>query len=187
MSPEQLEGESVDHRTDIFAFGIMLYELAAKRHPFMGKSPSSTIGNILKEEPPDLSTRLKTAPVELERVIRKCLRKEKEERYQSFPEVAVDLKAVLRNLNGSRPQGRREAPAAPEAQFALTPTAARFFFLVLQCLYLIVYSAAICYTGVTGDILERESLDCLRQRASSSPFQLCAVLRCGSISSWGLG
>jgi serine/threonine protein kinase len=51
MSPEQLEGEPVDQRADIFAFGTMLYELAAKRHPFVGKSPSSTIGNILKGEP----------------------------------------------------------------------------------------------------------------------------------------
>jgi predicted Ser/Thr protein kinase len=154
MSPEQLEGDPVDQRADIFAFGTMLYELAAKRHPFVGKSPSSTIGNILKGEPPDLSTWLKNAPVELERVIRKCVRKQRAERYQSFSEVGVDLKAVLRDLSGSRPQDRAMRPV-PEPAFALSPAAARSWFLVLQSFYLVVYGVAICYTGRIAEILER--------------------------------
>ncbi|HYR89683.1 MAG TPA: serine/threonine-protein kinase [Terriglobia bacterium] len=154
MSPEQLEGEPVDQRTDIFTFGTMLYELTAKHHPFAGKSPSSTIGNILKEEPPDLSRWLNNAPVELDRVIRKCVRKNKEERYQSFPEVVVDLKAVVRDLNESASKVRATRPL-PEVKFALSPAAARFLFLTLQCLYLAVYVVAIYYTSSIGDILER--------------------------------
>jgi len=173
MSPEQLEGESVDHRADIFAFGTMLYELAAKRHPFVGKSPSSTIGNILKGEPPDLSAWLKNAPVELKRVIRKCVRKEREERYQSFSEVGVDLKAVLRDLSASRPQ-HRAASSVPEPEFALSSTAARSWFLALQCFYLVVYGVAICYTGTIGEILERV----FGLRATMS-FGITASAMCG--------
>jgi serine/threonine protein kinase len=89
MSPEQLEAGAVDHRTDIFALGTMLYEFVAKRHPFKGKSSSSTIGNILKEEPVDLSRWGVRAPRDLERDQRLC--EEQEERYQSvrdFPRIS---------------------------------------------------------------------------------------------------
>jgi serine/threonine protein kinase len=152
MSPEQLEGQQVDHRADIFAFGTMLYEMAAKHHPFEGKSPSSTIGNILKEEPPDLSRWLKNAPPELERLIRKCVRKNRAERYQSLGEVAVDLRAILRELNGQTPS--RTGHASTET-FAFSRDTARNLFLALQCLYLVIYGVAIWYTSRTGEILER--------------------------------
>jgi serine/threonine protein kinase len=82
MSPEQLEGDPIDHRTDIFAIGTMLCELATGTHPFKGRSPGSTIGNILKEEPASWTTG--NLPAELERVIRKCVRKKKQERYKSL-------------------------------------------------------------------------------------------------------
>jgi serine/threonine protein kinase len=153
MSPEQLEGQAVDHRADIFAFGTMLYELAANHHPFEGKSPSSTIGNILKEEPPDLSRWLKEAPAELERLIRKCVRKNREERYQSLGEVAVDLKAILRDLGVTQTRGR-EREASTES-FAFSENTARNLFLAVQCLYLGIYGASIWYTSRTGEILER--------------------------------
>src|SRR4029077_13283601 len=81
-------------------------------------------------------------------------RKKREERYHSFSEVGVDLKAVLRDLNGSIPQ-HRAAPPGPEPVFALSPSAARSWFLVLQCFYLAVYGVAICYTGTIAEILER--------------------------------
>jgi serine/threonine protein kinase len=152
MSPEQLEGQPVDHRADIFAFGTMLYEMAARHHPFEGKSPSSTIGNILKEEPPDLSRWVK-APAELERVIRKCVRKNREERYQSLSEVQVDLSAILRDLAAG--QTRRRPEHASTDTLPFSPDTARNLFLALQCLYLVIYGAAIWYTTRTGDILER--------------------------------
>jgi predicted Ser/Thr protein kinase len=154
MSPEQLEGQPVDHRADIFAFGTMLYELAAKHHPFEGKSPGSTIGNILKEEPPDLSRWVKDAPPELERVIRKCIRKEREERYQSLNEVAVDLKVILRDIARARTPGPAR-DAYCDSTFAFSANTARILFLLLQCFYLVVYGIAIWHTGTTGEILER--------------------------------
>jgi len=85
MSPEQLETRTVDHRSDIFSFGVMLYECAAGEHPFGGDSTASTIARILTAEPKAL------IPPELDRIVRKCLRKRCEERYQSVLDLAVDL------------------------------------------------------------------------------------------------
>ena len=149
MSPEQLDGEAVDHRTDIFSFGTVLYELACGHHPFEGKSPSSTIGNILKEDPPDIARWMSRAPAELDRIIRKCVRKNKTERYQSFREVIVDLESIRRTLSG-------EVKPQPHAEpgFALSSRAARVVFMLIQLLYLVIYGIAISYTGRVGEILE---------------------------------
>ena len=98
MSPEQLEAEQVDHRTDVFSFGVMPYELAVGHHPFVGKSPSSTIGNILKEDPISLARWNRQLPPDLDRVIRKCVWKQRRERYQSVRELLVDVENIRRDL-----------------------------------------------------------------------------------------
>jgi len=153
MSPEQLDGDVVDQRTDIFSFGTMLYELVSGKHPFEGRSPGSTIGNILKEEPPDLFARVAKIPPELDRLIRKCVRKNKEERYQSLREVMVDLESIRRGL--TRPSDLAAAGAhSDRGNFNLSPLTARTVFMLIQCLYLVVYGVAISYTGRIGEILE---------------------------------
>ena len=141
MSPEQLEAEKVDHRTDVFSFGVMLYEMTARRHPFVGKSPSSTIGNILKEEPASLTRWAPQAPAELERVIGKCLRKERAERYQTVRDLLVDLEKSRRELAGPA-----SGPAvSPEMEFALPRGISRALFLAAQVGYLALYVAALYF------------------------------------------
>ena len=142
MSPEQLQAEEVDRRSDVFSFAVTLYEMAARRHPFVGKSPPSTIGNILKEEPPSLAQSIPQAPAELERVIRKCLRKQPGERYQSVSDLLVDLEQVRSRLTGG---AAATLPPAPEPEFALPRSLARSLLLVVQLGYLAMYCAALYY------------------------------------------
>ncbi len=151
MSPEQLQAEDVDHRSDIFSFGVTLYEMAAQRHPFVGKSPPSTIGNILKEEPPSLAQWASQAPAELERVIGKCLQKQPGERYQFVQDLLVDLEQVRRGLTGAAPV---TLPPAPEAEFAMSRGWARALLLVIQLGYVGIYGAALHYADSVERTLE---------------------------------
>lgn len=92
MSPEQAQGCPVDPRSDIFSFGVLLYEMVAGRAPFEGKTASELITEILREDPPTITRYSPNAPDELQRVISKALRKTKEARYQTVDELLIDLK-----------------------------------------------------------------------------------------------
>jgi serine/threonine-protein kinase len=97
MSPEQLRGEIVDARTDIFSFGIVLYEMLTGRQPFVRQSGAETVSALLTEEPTALSTYAPETPEELQRIVRKCLEKDGERRYQAMREVATDLHNLHRD------------------------------------------------------------------------------------------
>jgi hypothetical protein len=92
MSPEQALGEELDGRTDIFSFGVMLYEMITGIQPFKTNSAVATISAILTKEPPPLSDHREKAPPELERIVSKSLCKKREDRYQTARELLNDLK-----------------------------------------------------------------------------------------------
>src|SRR5437763_2269286 len=98
MSPEQARGLKVDARTDIFSFGVVLYEMLAGRAPFGGPTPSDVIVSILDREPQPLMLFLPEASPEMQRVISKALAKERDERYQSVTEMLADLRGLKRGL-----------------------------------------------------------------------------------------
>jgi serine/threonine protein kinase/DNA-binding winged helix-turn-helix (wHTH) protein len=102
MSPEQALGQEVDHRTDLFSLGVVLYNLAAGRLPFQGTTPTETIDQILHGEPEPLTRFNEKLPPELERIIRKCLEKDSEIRYQSATDLRVDLKHLRRDTESGR-------------------------------------------------------------------------------------
>ena len=97
MSPEQVRGEAVDHRADIFSFGAILYEMLSGRRAFHRDSAVETMSAILKEEPPDLESKHGSMPPALDRIVRRCLEKHAERRFQS----ASDLGFALETLSGS--------------------------------------------------------------------------------------
>jgi Tol biopolymer transport system component len=91
MAPEQLEGKEADARTDIFAFGAVLYEMATGRKAFAGSSQASLISAIMKEEPAPIATLQPMTPPALDRVVRTCLAKDPEERWQSAHDIKSEL------------------------------------------------------------------------------------------------
>jgi two-component system, LytTR family, response regulator len=108
MSPEQTLGRNLDHRTDLFSLGVVLYEMAAARLPFSGATVSETMARILNSQPEALARFNYDIPEGLERVVRKCLEKDRERRYQTARELVVDLKNLERDSGGSA------APAGTE-------------------------------------------------------------------------
>jgi eukaryotic-like serine/threonine-protein kinase len=98
MSPEQAEGAPVDHRSDVFSFGIVLYEMLAGRRPFAGRTTIDTLHAILNAPTPPLPESLGPAPADLQRIIDKCLAKPPNERYQGMRDAVVDLRAARRRL-----------------------------------------------------------------------------------------
>jgi eukaryotic-like serine/threonine-protein kinase len=107
MAPEQLEGKEVDARTDVFAFGTVVYETATGKKAFEGKSQASVIAKILETDPPPISSLQPMTPPALDRVVKKCLVKEPDDRWQSARDVADELKWIA--------EGGSQAGLAPNA------------------------------------------------------------------------
>ena len=94
MAPEQIEGREVDGRTDIFAFGVVLFEMLSGRRPFAGDSRASLMAAIVATEPPALSSLQPHVPAALERLIRRCLAKDPEDRWQTARDMAAELRWI---------------------------------------------------------------------------------------------
>jgi Tol biopolymer transport system component len=94
MSPEQVRGKAADVRSDIFAFGAILYEMLAGKRAFHGDSAADTMSAILREDPPELSVTNQNVPPGLERIVRHCLEKNPEQRFHSAHDLAFDLESL---------------------------------------------------------------------------------------------
>jgi hypothetical protein len=97
MSPEQLEGRDVDPRSDIFSFGAMLYEMVTGRRAFEGTSQASIIGGILERDPAPMALSAPSTPPALDRVVRKCLAKDRERRWQSAADLCDELSWIAQS------------------------------------------------------------------------------------------
>jgi hypothetical protein len=110
MAPEQLEGRDTDARTDIFSLGIVLHEMVTGARPFQGTSRAGLIAAILTAEPPPLSSLQPKAPAALERVVKRCLAKDSDERWQSARDLAAELRWI------AEPGSQASAPQSASAR-----------------------------------------------------------------------
>jgi Tol biopolymer transport system component/predicted Ser/Thr protein kinase len=138
MAPEQIEGAVVDARSDIFAFGAVLYEMVTGRKAFTGKSPASVMGAVLKEQPPAIGSLQPLAPRGLERIVTTCLAKDPDDRWQTARDLARELRWV-RDASGSDSSVTGGTPIAQQRGSRVSrPLAAALLF------------GAIAVAGVVG-------------------------------------
>jgi eukaryotic-like serine/threonine-protein kinase len=147
MSPEQVRGQAVDHRTDVFSFGAILYEMLTGRRPFKGDSHVETMNAILKEDPPEFSEINPNLPGSLDRIVRRCLEKRPQDRFHSAHDLAIALEA----LSGASNQSSASMAAA---QGAIAPPRKRFSPAVVLVGAVFVAAAAFVagktLSGTTG-------------------------------------
>src|SRR5512132_2865845 len=110
MSPEQALGRDVDHRSDLFSLGVVIYEMLTGRLPFAGASATEIIDTIVHTDPPAIARFNYSVPHELERIVRKALAKDASYRYQSARELYIDLRNLQRDLQTNNQTGNINSP-----------------------------------------------------------------------------
>src|SRR5262245_3348684 len=127
MSPEQAQGKTqIDQRSDIFSFGCILYEAITRRKAFAGKDAIDSLNKIIREQPVAISESQADTPYDLQRIVRRCLAKDREDRYQTIKDVAIELRDVRRDLQsragidttGSAPEKSRVPPSGSQLSSA---------------------------------------------------------------------
>jgi serine/threonine protein kinase/tetratricopeptide (TPR) repeat protein len=131
MSPEQLRGEPVDHRTDIWAIGVVLYEMIAGRRPFQGDYEDAVAYQVINQQPDPLTAIRTGVPMELERIVKKAMQKNSELRYQHIVEMLTDLRALSKGTDAAATPSTEGKPLSRTLHRMVLPIAAALVVLLI--------------------------------------------------------
>ena len=169
MSPEQAQGKTreIDHRTDIFSFGCILYEAITGVKAFAGKDALDSLHKIVHQATPVIKEQTPEAPSELQRILRRCLAKDRDERYQTMKDVAIELKELRRDLEGRTESSETEADHDKQTQAFAKKTASltnathnflRPKFVVIGLLLIATVLAVFLYRRQTANVAAIDSI-----------------------------
>ena len=119
MALEQAEGKTLDHRSDIFSMGIILYKMATGRLPFRGETTAALLASIIKDTPPFVTELNTGLPRDLARIIRRCLLKDPEDRYQTAKDLRNELKELKREVESGEALETVTAPRTRGRRFVV--------------------------------------------------------------------
>src|SRR6185436_7597259 len=170
MSPEQVRGSSVDHRSDIFSFGSILYEAATRKQAFIAGSHVETMHRVLHDKPTPVEELNKEAPTELRRLIRRCLAKNPDQRLQSAKDLAIELREIVDeydSLSGSGTSGSGSSALAAAPPRKGIPAAA------------LIAGALVIAAVIVGGVLMLRRGD-RGGPSSAAPMKITSIARRGS-------
>ena len=179
MSPEQAEGKPVDPRSDVFSLGVVIFEMATSQRPFKGDTQVSLLSSIIKDTPSSLTDLRAELPRDLGRIVRRCLSKDPEDRYQTAKDLRNDLRALKEDLSSgavAAVSGVHAVPAAPSAAGKR-----RYVWVAVAAIGALSVAAA-AYVYKSGD----DSQPAAASPAAAQPFASASLNRLTTTGAAGL-